>query len=66
MLKQKDFGGRVVIGDLKMDLPAQVPLAAQLQRIRRTYVGLNRMRTVDPARITPMFVEYLEKSLNEG
>ncbi|CAN3361905.1 protein Kti12p [Diutina catenulata] len=66
VLKQKDFGGRVVIGDLKMDLPAQVPSAAQLQRIRRTYVGLNRMRTVDPARITPMFVEYLEKSLNEG
>lgn len=38
---------------------------AQLQRVRRSFIALNRMRSVDPGRIQPLFVEYLNKSLAE-
>lgn len=61
-------GGRVVIdaaNDVYIDLPATAVTIAQLQRIRRTYIGLNRMRTVDSDRIKGMFSEYLGRCLNE-
>ena len=67
ILAQQNLGG----GDVKIsegvvvEMPPTLVSTGQLQRIRRTYIGLNRMRTVDVDRITPLFVEYLNKSLNE-
>ncbi|CCE86211.1 Piso0_005868 [Millerozyma farinosa CBS 7064] len=62
-----NLGGQVIIDkekNISVDLPPKTVTIAQLQRIRRAYVSLNRMRTVDPTRITPLFVEYLDRSLN--
>lgn len=60
-------GGEVPI-DLKQNLFVQMPphnvSTAQLQRIRRTYISLNRMRVVDTDRIVPLFVDYINASLN--
>lgn len=60
-------GGDVLV-DSAQGLYIQMPLepvsTAQLQRMRRTYTSLNRMRTVDIERITPLFVEYLNSALN--
>lgn len=60
-------GGSVLIDSAK-GLSIQMPLepvsTAQLQRMKRTYTSLNRMRTVDSDRITPLFVEYLNSALN--
>lgn len=52
--------------DLYVELPPNAVSLAQLQRIRRTFIGLNRMRTVDVERITALFVEYVNGSLNSG
>lgn len=52
------------IPDLLVELPLKVVSTAQLQRIRRTYVALNRVRAVEINRIVPLFVEYLNNSLN--
>jgi protein KTI12 len=61
------IGGSVLI-DKEQGLCVEMPLTpvstAQLQRIRRTYISLNRMRSVDIDRITPLFVEYVNTSLN--
>lgn len=60
-------GGDVLIdkeGGLYVELPLNSVSLAQLQRIRRTFIGLNRMRTVDVERITALFVEYMNGSLN--
>ncbi|GME74095.1 unnamed protein product [Ambrosiozyma monospora] len=40
-------------------MPAHSVSIAQLQRMRRTYVSLNRMRNVESGRIVPLFIEYL-------
>ncbi|OBA16964.1 chromatin associated protein KTI12 [Metschnikowia bicuspidata var. bicuspidata NRRL YB-4993] len=61
-------GGRVVVDfaeGLYVEIPGDVVSIAQLQRIRRTFVSLNRMRSIDVGRIASMFVEYVNKSLNE-
>ncbi|OWB81268.1 hypothetical protein B5S32_g5662 [[Candida] boidinii] len=47
-----------------VNLPSHTISIAQLQRYRRSYVSLNRMRTVDIDRIIPLFVEYLNNNLN--
>lgn len=66
MQQQQLGGGDVKISDgVVVNMPPTTVSTGQLQRIRRTYIGLNRMRTVDIDRITPMFVEYLNKNLNE-
>lgn len=67
ILAQQNLGGGDVkiADDVYVTMPPTSVSTGQLQRIRRTYIGLNRMRTVDVDRITPMFVEYLNKSLNE-
>ncbi|CDK27249.1 unnamed protein product [Kuraishia capsulata CBS 1993] len=67
--QQQQIGGQDVPidKDLYVHLPQmQTVSIAQLQRIRRTYVTLNRMRTVDTTRITPLFVEYLNNSLESS
>lgn len=62
------IGGDVLITQapekLFVELPSSPVSIAQLQRIRRTYVSLNRMRNVDVDRITPLFIDYLNRSLN--
>ncbi|CAH2351823.1 protein Kti12p [[Candida] railenensis] len=67
------IGGQVLVSDSKsknssnvlyVEMPSSSVSIAQLQRIRRTYVTLNRMRSVDVERITPLFVDYLNRSLN--
>lgn len=59
--------GRAVIDhdlQLYIDLPTTNVSISQLQRIRRTYIGLNRMRSVQPDRIQPMFVDYVNRHIN--
>lgn len=62
------IGGRVQIDSdagLYVDMPSQSVSTATLQRIRRTYISLSRVRNIDEDRIKPLFVEYLNSSLNE-
>ncbi|ODV94088.1 hypothetical protein PACTADRAFT_50977 [Pachysolen tannophilus NRRL Y-2460] len=62
----QSIGGDVLIEEgLYVELPPKSVSLAQLQRIRRTYIGLNRMRTVDNDRIGPLFVQFLNNSLAE-
>lgn len=61
------IGGRVNINKdqgIYIDMPPTSVSIAQLQRIRRTYIGLNRMRSVATDRITPMFADYVNRNLN--
>lgn len=61
-------GGDVLIDkqeNLVVEMPSTAVSLAQLQRLRRTYISLNRMRTIDVKRITPMFVEYVNTSLSK-
>ncbi|SGZ57959.1 CIC11C00000003221 [Sungouiella intermedia] len=60
-------GGDVVVDagqKLTVHMPANSVSIAQLQRIRRTFVSLNRMRSIDINRITAVFVDYMDRSLN--
>lgn len=60
-------GGEVVVDPaqrLVIQMPASTVSIAQLQRIRRTFVSLNRMRNIDLERITAVFVDYMDRSLN--
>lgn len=62
--QQSTPGGRVQVGPaVWVELPASVSMA-QLQRVRRTFVALNRMRAIDVERITALFAAYLEQSLH--
>lgn len=57
--------GRIKIDeDLFLDLPPQGVSNAKLQRIRRTFVTLNKLRSLDTDRIVPIFVEYLQSNIN--
>lgn len=61
------IGGRVSINaaqNLYIDMPSVPVSASSLQRARRAYIALNRMRNIDKDRITPLFVDYLNSSLN--
>ncbi|CAI5756029.1 unnamed protein product [Candida verbasci] len=65
--QQLTTGGDVIIdkeNNCIVNLPFESVSISQLQRIRRTYINLNRMRAVETTRIIPMFVDYLNKSLN--
>lgn len=60
-------GGEVLIDKenrLVVELPLTTVSLAQLQRIRRSFISLNRMRSVDVDRITALFVDYVNRSLN--
>lgn len=57
--------GRVKIDeDVFLALPIDGVSVAKLQRIRRTFVTLNRVRSLDVDRIIPLFVDYLDSNLN--
>lgn len=60
-------GGTILIdskSDIFVTLPTRSVSIAELQRLRRTFVSLNRMRSIDAKRITPLFVEFLNHALN--
>lgn len=64
---QQLAGGGTVVVDAAQGLYVELTDAvsiSQLQRIRRTFVALNRMRSVDVERIPALFVEYVNKSLD--
>lgn len=45
--------------------PVELPLkltVAQINRIRRSFISLNKMKPIDMPRIQPMFIEYLVKN----
>lgn len=50
--------------DCFVDLPSSQTSTATLQRLRRSFVNLNRVRNVDTCRIIPLFTEYLNSHLN--
>lgn len=50
---------------LYVEIPAQGVTVAQLQRIRRQFVAMNRLRSLEKHRVAPLFVEYLNKNLQE-
>jgi protein KTI12 len=56
------IGGQVKVEDMVIEMPAHAVSTAQLQRIRRTFVALNRMRSIDIDRITSLFVEYINRT----
>lgn len=61
------LGGSALVDrekNLYIEMPPNPVSTAQLQRIRRTYIGLNKMRSMDASRIKPLFVDYMSKSLN--
>lgn len=57
-------GGEVHVENLIVEMPSHSVSIAQLQRIRRTFISLNRMRSLDEDRITPLFVEYLNSTFD--
>lgn len=63
---QKDFsGGRVEVSEgVFVDLPLRTVSVAELGRVRRGFVSLNRVRGVERSRIGVVFAEYLEKALS--
>lgn len=63
-LQKVNPGGTVKIKDYPVSvvLPyKQLPLA-QLQRIRRSYIALNKVKTVETSRIPLMFIDFLNKN----
>ncbi|SCV00368.1 LAMI_0G04588g1_1 [Lachancea mirantina] len=48
-----------------VELPAEGASVAQLQRIRRQFVALNRLRSIERNRVVCLFAEYLNKNLRE-
>ncbi|EGW34327.1 uncharacterized protein SPAPADRAFT_59742, partial [Spathaspora passalidarum NRRL Y-27907] len=62
--QQITTGDVIIDKDLVVQLPATSVSTAQLQRIRRSYISLNRMRSVETDRIIPLFVDYINRSLN--
>lgn len=58
-------GGQVRVSDgLTIDLPVNTVSTPQLQRIRRTFISLNKMRHIDSDRILTVFVDYVNASFN--
>lgn len=58
-------GGQVrITDDMFIDLPVNNVSIPQFQRIRRTFVSLNRMRHIDSDRISALFVDYVNANLN--
>lgn len=47
-----------------VDIPLQNCSMPQLQRIRRQFVSMNRLRNLEKERIIPLFAEYLNKNIN--
>lgn len=63
-LQKVNPGGAVKVKEypVKVELPYKPLSIAQLQRIRRTYIALNKMKNVETSRVPIMFIEYLNKN----
>lgn len=63
-LQKVNPGGTVKIKDYptSVTLPHKSLSLAQLQRIRRNYIALNRVQTVEAARIPLLFIDFLNKN----
>lgn len=48
-----------------IDLPASGVTLPLLQRLKRQFVNLNKLRDMEKSRIVPLFTEYLNKNLND-
>lgn len=48
-----------------IDLPPSGVTLSQLQRLKRQFVNLNKLRDMEKSRIVPLFANYLNKNLNE-
>jgi protein KTI12 len=59
-LKIKNFDG----SECTVEVPSLQISTATLQRIKRSFVNLNRVRTINSVRIIPLFAEYLTNHLN--
>lgn len=64
---QKDHpgegGGKLIIAENTLELPANPVSLPQLQRIRRQFISLNRQHNLPKNRIRASFVEYLDDDL---
>ncbi|CAR22509.1 Kti12p [Lachancea thermotolerans CBS 6340] len=65
---------RIIVSDVQdindercmyVEMPPQGVTVAQLQRIRRQFVAMNRLRSLEKHRIAPLFVDYLNKNLRD-
>lgn len=63
-LQKVNPGGTVKIKDYStpVTLPYKQLSLAQLQRIRRNYIALNKMKMVESSRIPIMFIDFLNKN----
>lgn len=65
MTYQKDHegegGGEIKVSDVEkpIELPATAMSLPQLQRIRRQFITMNRQHSLSKARVTEVFVDYL-------
>lgn len=48
-----------------VDLPASGVTLPLLQRLKRQFVNLNKLRDMERSRIVPLFTDYLNKNLND-
>lgn len=48
-----------------IDLPASGVTLPHLQRLKRQFVNLNKLRDMEKSRIVPLFTDYLNKNLND-
>lgn len=48
-----------------IDLPSSGVTLPHLQRLKRQFVNLNKLRDMDKSRIVPLFTDYLDKNLND-
>ena len=56
-----ESGGNVKVSGCSatIELPATTLTSPQLQRLRRSFIALNRQHNLDPTRLKSLFVEYL-------
>ncbi|ODQ63942.1 chromatin associated protein KTI12 [Nadsonia fulvescens var. elongata DSM 6958] len=67
-LQKINPGGEAKINgtDELIQLPYKPVTLPGLQRIRRNFISLNKMRTIDSSRIIDLFVDFLNKNINQN
>jgi protein KTI12 len=65
IIENSELNNRIKIEeDLFLELPTNGISNAKLQRIRRTFITLNRVRSLDIDRIVFLFVDYLKSNID--
>ena len=61
-----ESGGAITVPDygITIELPTTTVTSPQLQRLRRSFVALNRQYSLEPARLKGLFVEYLNNEFS--